>query len=125
MSCGDAPRDRSFAGFSNPWRIGPYASASPSLCVILYAIFPASKFGKIITFAFPATFEAGAFLLPTTESIAASNCSSPSISKSGRSSFNFLSAPTVFSIFLWFALPLVEKDSNATLGSDFKRALQV
>ena len=72
MSSALQPRDKSFTGFAIPWVIGPYASAFASLSVSLYAMLPASKSGKIRTFACPATGLPGAFSFATEGTIAAS-----------------------------------------------------
>lgn len=45
------PRERSLIGAFSPNRIGPYASNPPSLCAILYPIFPALISGNTNTFA--------------------------------------------------------------------------
>ena len=70
-------------GAAIPCVRGPYASAFASLCTSLYPIFPASRSGKIRTFACPATGLPGALDSPTAGTIAASSCSSPSSFSSG------------------------------------------
>jgi len=57
----------------SPCSIGPIASKPPSLCAILYPIFPDCKSGKINTFAFPATGEVFNFFAATSGTKAASN----------------------------------------------------
>ena len=61
MSRAEHPRERSLAGFSSPWIIGPVAMAPAILWTSLYPILPASRSGKIRTLACPATAEPGAF----------------------------------------------------------------
>src|SRR5213076_3188654 len=75
-SSAEQPRDRSFAGFARPDRIGPYAAQPPSRCTSLYPMFAASRSGKISTFACPATIEPGAFACATSGTSAASAWSS-------------------------------------------------
>ena len=66
------PRDKSFAGAANPWRIGPMAEAPASRSTSLHAMFPESRSGKMSVFARPATALPGAFIAPTSATIAAS-----------------------------------------------------
>lgn len=75
--------------------------------------------------AFPAILLFGAFRSATLLTIAASNCNSPSIAKSGLFSFASLVAVTTLSTKSWLALPWVEKDNNATLGSNPHKFLAV
>ena len=80
-------------------------------------MFPAFKSGKINTFACPATFELGAFEAATSGTIAASNCNSPSNSKSISLSLKISIASLTFVTDSPSALPIVEYDKNATFGS--------
>ncbi len=65
----------------------------------------------------PATGLPGALDSPTEGTIAASSCSSPSSLSSGASSFAIRVASTTLSTSACFALPFVEWDSIATMGS--------
>ena len=78
MSSTEHPLDKSCIGFFNPCSKGPHAEKFPNFSVILYAILPASRLGKIKTFAIPSTGEFGAFILLISGTIAASNCNSRS-----------------------------------------------
>src|SRR6266496_1572021 len=51
ISCASQPRERSLIGFASPERMTPKAVARPTRSTILYAIFPASRLGKMSTFA--------------------------------------------------------------------------
>src|SRR5690606_19860317 len=125
MSSGLAPRDRSLQGRASPWRIGPMASARASLCTSLYAMLPASRSGKTSTLAFPPSGESGALRRATDSINAASACSSPSATTSGRSVRKRSSPARTRSTSGPEALPRVENDRNATRGSSsttFRRA---
>ena len=91
----------------------------------MYPIFPAFKSGNTNIFAFPATLLPGALLDATVGTNAASNCISPSTNKSGAFSFASLVASCTFSTSSDFALPYVENDNIATLGSFFTIALKL
>ena len=52
-SSAEQPRDKSLTGAFKPCNTGPTASNPPKRCAILYPILPASKLGKINTFASP------------------------------------------------------------------------
>ena len=78
---------------------------------------PASILGKINTFAWPATFDSGAFLAATLSMKAASNWSSPSTAISGFLSAAILAASATIVTLSWEADPWVEKESIATFGS--------
>ena len=80
-------------------------------------MFPAFKSGNTSIFAVPATLLPGALLFPISGTIAASNCNSPSKIKSGVFSFASLVASLTFSTSSDFALPYVEYESIAILGS--------
>ena len=81
-------------------------------------MFPASRSGKISTFAFPATGLPGALDAPTDGTIAASSWNSPSMrSPSGAFSFAIFVASTTLSTSACFALPFVECERSATTGS--------
>ena len=80
-------------------------------------MFPAFKSGNINTLAIPATFDPGAFFTPTFETIAASNCISPSKSKFTFLVFRISTACCTLDTIGCSALPIVENESNATLGS--------
>ena len=84
------PLDKSLIGFAIPCVIGPYAFALAILSVILYAIFAASIFGKIRTFASPFNGLLGALDFAISGIIAASNCNSPSKQTNGYFSLNTL-----------------------------------
>ena len=116
MSSALHPLDKSLTGLSKPWQSGPYASAWANLCVSLYPIFPAFKSGNTKILAFPFIGLPGAFLSATSGIIAASNCNSPSKSKSGAFSCASLVASTTFSVSSEWALPFVEYESIAILG---------
>ncbi len=85
---------------------------------------PACKSGNINTLARPATGEPGALECPTSGTNAASACNSPSTCSSGARARTVFVASTTLSISLWVALPFVEKDSIATLGSVSSSSLQ-
>jgi len=61
ISSAEQPRERSLAGRSRPWMIGPVAVAPAMRWTSLYPILPASRSGKMSTLALPATGEPGAF----------------------------------------------------------------
>ena len=86
---------------------------------------PACKSGNTKTFAFPATLLFGAFRSATFLTIAASNCNSPSISKSGLISLANSVAFLTLSTKSCCALPIVENDNIATLGSIPQRVFAV
>ena len=67
--------------------------------------------------AFPATGLPGAFFAPMFSNNAASNCNSPSIFKSDTKPFTFWVASITLSASSCLALPFVEKDNIATMGS--------
>ena len=88
-------------------------------------MFPASRSGKISTFAFPATGLPGALDAPTDGTIAASSWNSPSMrSPSGAFSFAIFVASTTLSTSACFALPFVECERSATTGSFSVRSLK-
>ena len=64
ISSTEHPLDRSLTGLASPWMIGPTASAPATLSTSLYAMLPASRSGKIRTFALPATGLPGASFPP-------------------------------------------------------------
>lgn len=124
ISSGEQPRERSLTGFAIPCRIGPYASAPPRRWVNLYAILPASMFGKIRTVELPARGLSGAFNRATDSTRAASPWSSPSMMVEQLEPYfsrsfcfaNFV-ASTIRLVDELEAEPLVEYDNNATRGS--------
>src|SRR5438045_2353724 len=59
-SCVEQPLERSTHGLANPRTSEPIALYPPSRSVILYAMLPASRSGKMNTLARPATGEPGA-----------------------------------------------------------------
>ena len=69
------------------------------------------------TLAWPATVEPGDLSWPTFSTRAASACSSPSTFSSGASSLTRAVALATLSTMSPLPLPLVEKESMATLGS--------
>ena len=69
-----APRLKSPTGLANPCKTGPKACAPASSCASLYAILPASRLGKMSTFAAPAPIP---FLAATLGFNAASPCTGP------------------------------------------------
>ena len=85
-------------------------------------MFPASRSGNTRTFALPATSLPGALEAPTLGTIAASSWNSPSSLSSGCSSFAILVASTILSTSGCFALPFVECESMATIGSSSTRS---
>src|SRR5690625_3429443 len=64
---------KSFICLFKPCKIGPIISYGVRRSIILHAILPASKFGKINMFAFPFNFEFGAFFSAICGINAASN----------------------------------------------------
>ncbi|MNP46262.1 hypothetical protein D3C76_1402480 [compost metagenome] len=97
--------------------MGPIASEFANLCTSLYPILPDCRSGNTNTLALPATLLFGAFCFATFSTIAASNCSSPSINKSGLKVFASSVAILTFSTLSWSADPIDEKLNIATLGS--------
>src|SRR3989339_876246 len=77
---------------------------------------PSDSDGKMNTLALPATGLSGALRAATAGTKAASNCSSPSINKSGRRFFASAVACATSSADAWWVLPRVENDSIATRG---------
>ena len=78
---------------------------------------PASKLGKINTFARPGTGEPGAFFWPTASTCAASNCSSPSMMRPGARCLASCVASRTRRTRECSALPLVLNDNIATMGT--------
>ena len=74
---------------------------------------------------FPCKGLSGAFNFATSGIIAASNCISPSHINSGSLSFNNLVASITFSVNGEFALPCVEYESIAILGSSPTNSLKL
>ena len=75
------------------------------------------------TFARPATGLPLAFPAAISGTSAASNCISPSSRRSGASSWAIFTASRTLSTSACFALPIVEKESIATLGSGKPQSL--
>ena len=99
-----APRLKSPTGLAKPCKTGPTACAPASSCASLYAILPASRLGKISTFAAPAPIP---FLAATAGFKAASPCTgptNPALSAAARTRSTLSPAPLV----------PVENDSIAT-----------
>ena len=71
------------AGLAGPMRIGPIGSASAITRVNCSAVAPASRLGKISTFASPLSLQSTITRARATSDSAVSACISPSISKSG------------------------------------------
>ena len=117
MSCTLHPRLRSFTGAAIPCRIGPTASAPLKRSTSLYPMLPACRSGNTSTLALPATALPGALVAATLATNAASACNSPSNCSSGAISLARRVASATLSTNSCLALPLVENDSIATLGS--------
>ena len=77
---------------------------------------PASRSGKIRTFARPATGLPGALDAATSGTSAASSCSSPSATSWGARAATMRAASATLRERAWSALPLVENESSATRG---------
>ena len=121
MSSTVAPRLRSQTGRLKPCKNGPTACAPANSCANLYAILPASRFGKISTFASPSPMP---FLAAMRGLSAASACTGPIkpvASAASRTRSTLAPAP----------LAPVEKESIATraeprsASADFAEAIAI
>jgi hypothetical protein len=108
-------------GLATPTSIGPMGVASPSVLTSWNAMLAASMLGMMNTLASPLSREAGKMRLRSASSRAASPCISPSTSRSGAACSRICSASRILLALCVSALPKLECDRSAILGSMPKR----